>query len=487
VVSNSVVLVTVDCLRADHVGFLGYDRLTTPFLDSLASESVVLPAAVAAGSPTYYSFPATFASRPPLALGRDVLGIAPGEPTLASVLLESGYRTAAFSAANPYISPRFGYESGFDTFEDFLSNDTGAVSNVTVDALRRPSRINQVIAHGSHQLGPLGNVYDELYFQYCQRWATSTPKSMSELRRFPSADVVVNAAIAWLNSIGDSPFFLWLHLMDPHAPYYPTEEGIQMLKLREVSPFRARYLNSLWQRKELGVRRLRQHRDDVVGLYDAGIRWVDFQVKRLVENLRDLGHWQKCVFALTADHGEEFLDHGGRFHPPVGLFEEIVHVPFMLRVPSLPKKSQPKSAFSLLNLSPTLLDALQIEVPTDFFGKSCWARMKEGIGWDEPAIIECVSGCTNPFWPQQRIGPRILGVRDSRYKLILHFDESRELMFDLEVDPRELSPLPVDADRPIRRRLLDHARAHLAAKQNESARLRARIRDIRLECAKPVA
>jgi len=67
VVSNSVVLVTVDCLRADHVGFLGYDRLTTPFLDSLASESVVLPAAVAAGSPTYYSFPATFASRPPLA------------------------------------------------------------------------------------------------------------------------------------------------------------------------------------------------------------------------------------------------------------------------------------------------------------------------------------------------------------------------------------------------------------------------------------
>src|SRR5580692_8711495 len=120
---KSIVLVTVDCLRADHVGFNGYQRPTTPFLDSLAAESFVVPAAIVAGAPTYYSFPAILASRMPLALGRDVVGLAPGESTLATVLSESGYATGAFTAANPYISPHFGYEQGFEVFRDFLDHD----------------------------------------------------------------------------------------------------------------------------------------------------------------------------------------------------------------------------------------------------------------------------------------------------------------------------------------------------------------------------
>src|SRR5271154_6113674 len=95
---KSIVLVTVDCLRADHVGFMGYERPTTPFLDLLAGESFVVPAAIVAGAPTYYSFPAILASRYPLALGRDVLGLGPYEPTLASTLKQAGYATASFGA-----------------------------------------------------------------------------------------------------------------------------------------------------------------------------------------------------------------------------------------------------------------------------------------------------------------------------------------------------------------------------------------------------
>ena len=117
---KSLILITVDCLRADHCGFYGYSRPTTPFLDALAAESFVVPTAVVAGAPTYYSLPAILASRMPLALGRDVIGLASGESTLATALREAGYATAAFSAANPYISARFGYDQGFEVFEDFL-------------------------------------------------------------------------------------------------------------------------------------------------------------------------------------------------------------------------------------------------------------------------------------------------------------------------------------------------------------------------------
>ena len=74
-----------------------------------------------AGVPTYFSFPAILASRYPLALGRDILGIAPNEQTISSALKDAGYRTAAFVAGNPYLSSRFGYNQGFETFHDFLN------------------------------------------------------------------------------------------------------------------------------------------------------------------------------------------------------------------------------------------------------------------------------------------------------------------------------------------------------------------------------
>src|SRR5208337_3542541 len=109
--------------------FYGYSHPTTPFLDSLASESFVVPQAVVAGAPTYYSLPSILASRMPLALGRDVIGVAPGESTLATVLRESGYATGAFSAGNPYISPRFGYDQGFDVFCDFLDFEAQSTQN----------------------------------------------------------------------------------------------------------------------------------------------------------------------------------------------------------------------------------------------------------------------------------------------------------------------------------------------------------------------
>src|SRR4029453_5020986 len=117
--AQSLILLTVDCLRADHVGFLGYSRPTTPFLDSLAEESFVMPNAIVGGVPTYYSLPSILASRHPLALGRDVVGLAPGEMSLPEALKKAGYDTAAFVAANPYISPFFGYDQAFDTSYDF--------------------------------------------------------------------------------------------------------------------------------------------------------------------------------------------------------------------------------------------------------------------------------------------------------------------------------------------------------------------------------
>jgi arylsulfatase A-like enzyme len=482
---RALVLITVDCLRADHTGFLGYGLPTTPFLNSLAEDSFVFSNAIVAGAPTYYSFPAIMGSRYPLALGRDVIGLAPDEPTIASALKESGYSTAAFLAGNPYLSRRFGYESGFDTFLDGLQVAPGGLEAESTGSRKSRgfSRLNAAAAQVSHKLGPLGAVYDELYFQYCQRLAMPAAQSTDTLRRFPGADAIVDQASAWVASVDDQPFFLWLHLMDPHSPYYPPVEAMEWMGQGMLTANRVRYLNSFWNR-DLSAKRLERHRADVLALYDAGIRWVDVQVARLVESLRELGRWENCVFALTADHGEEFLDHGKRYHCPSQVKEELLRVPLLIRVAGGQGKKTVAAPFSLLHLAPTLLESVDVAVPQTFQGRSHLTQLETGQSWEEGAVVECVGDCTNPFRPRTRLGPRVLVVRESRYKLVLDFADSKGELFDLQNDPTESRPLTLDADRSVRRRLLDQARHHVADSfktRDLDRRMSARLRDLRLE------
>jgi arylsulfatase A-like enzyme len=483
---RSLLLITVDCFRADHAGFLGYPCPTTPFLDALANESLVFSNAIVAGAPTYFSFPAVMASRYPLGLGRDVVGLAPGEPTFASALNEAGYATAAFLAANPYLSPRFGYDAGFDVFKDLLDVEAGRFAEASGgdNHARVPSQWNQRLAKASHALGPLGSIYDELYFQYCQRLGSSPQLSLDQLRRFPAADVIVDHARDWLMDLAGQPFFLWLHLMDPHAPYYPRQEALELMGQNSLDPSRARYLNSYWNRGDVGVPRLQRHRADVVALYDAGIRWVDAQVARLADTLRELGRWENCVTALTADHGEEFLDHGGRYHPSSNVAEELVRVPLLLHAPGLTPTGLVVAPFSLLHLAPTLLDLAEVPTPASFRGRSHAELLRTGKSWEGDAIVECVAGCTNPFVKENRLLARVLAVREKRYKMVFDFNSVTEQLFDLEADAGELRPLPPDAEKAVRKRLLDRARQHLSdssRSRDDDYRLAARLRDLRLE------
>src|SRR5207302_4850591 len=120
-----------------------------------------------------------------------------------------------------------------------------------------------------HSVPGLGAAYDEAYFQYCQRSIRNDGISFDNLRRFPSADVIVNCAITWLQQNSAGPFFLWLHFMDPHAPYYPKAEALEKMG-SELGSSAARRLNSLWAREGLSSRRLQKKRQSVEALYDGG-------------------------------------------------------------------------------------------------------------------------------------------------------------------------------------------------------------------------
>jgi len=487
--TQSLVLITVDCMRADHAGFLGYGRDTTPFLDSLAAISIVFSNAIVAGAPTYYSLPAIMASRHPLALGRDVIGIAPDEPTIASTLSQLGYATGAFLAANPYLSPRFGYNAGFDTFRDFLDTEVDSSRNLsTPNGHPLRSRFNAYLAKTCRNLGPIGSIYDDLYFEYCQRTAGTDGVSFDSLRRFPAADVLVDEATRWLNGLSGSQFFLWLHFMDPHSPYYPQQESLQSLG-SALDASRARYLNSYWNRGDIGPNRLTRHREEIVSLYDAGIRSVDAQIDRFVNELQRRGLWENCTLAVTADHGEEFLEHGGRYHSPSKLTEELIHVPLLIAGKAT-KPNVRKEPVSLVNLAPTVFDAIGIPSPDMFRGKSFWTPSRNADTSGGAVIVESVGTCTNPFDSAQRLGARVLAIREADYKLVVDFASSQENLFDLKNDPGELHPLRPEVEKPVRRRMLKRASEHMAQSvesRSPARRLDAQLRDLRLEWSDSVA
>ncbi len=483
--ARSLVLITVDCMRADHAGWLGYQRPTTPFLDCLAKESVVFSNAIVAGAPTYYSVPAILAARHPLVFGRDLIGLAPEEETIASVMQGSGFATAAFSAGNPYISERFGFGRGFDVFCDFLDTNKYVTPETPVPEPGVRTRLNQALSRFCHTLPAAGPAYDEIYFRYCQRKTHTNNASLDSRRKFPAADVMVDHAVSWLKDNSGRPFFLWLHLMDPHAPYFPTAEALELMGDGVLSANEAAYLNAYWNRGDLGVARLRGKRAEAIRFYDAGIRWADQQIRRLTETLVEMNLWNKCALAITADHGEEFLEHGGRFHQPLKLTEELVRVPLLVRVPGHGHYSM-ESPLSLIDLAPTLLDVLDLPAPADFRGRSCWGTVQVQKPSGGVAITECLYGCTNPFHRDGRLGPRILAVRKENFKLVIDFLSGNDQLFDLHCDPAETNPLPLDAGVSIRKELLERARRHVAESYKSrdfDRRSGMLLRELRLEWA----
>jgi arylsulfatase A-like enzyme len=497
-VPPSILLITIDCLRADHVGCLGYGRDITPAIDRLARESLVFSRALVAGSPTYNSFAALLAGRYPLALGRDVVGLAPGETTLASHLQDLGYRTGAIIAGNPYASRWMGYDQGFAYLEDFLKSATssGVSASAPGHAEEHISRwrgLNRAIQSLTGCSAILQTIYQELYFAY-GLWAVGRRHRGDYdalLNKHPRAGALTAEAINWLAS-GSEPFFLWVHYMDAHRPYYPPEEALKKLGRTDLSPKKMFKLRNIWLRNDLSAKRLLRHREDFLALYDACIFAIDSQLGRLLDTLGDRGCLDHTIVVLTADHGEAFLEHGERDHHPALATHELINVPLFIRLPGGRQAArQVALPFSHIDLLPTILDMAGLSCPSAFAGQSRWPALKDGRPWHDPAITEMVYG--HDLSPKGRFtlpGFRLLAATGERYKLVINFAKGSEELFDLDRDPQEQHGLSPSANPAAAHKLLSALQRHLdKSLHNRHSRpeLRMRLGKIRQLISEPAS
>ena len=320
---RNVVLLTFDSLRADHCSFAGYDRETTPTLDRLAEDGVTYTNAIAPASRTNPSMAGALTGEPMVVRDR-VANPAHSRRhlarhgTVAEALSSRGYATGAF-CPNAYASRYYGFDRGFETFEDFLFS-SGLYQ-----------RLFDRHMAGSNLLATLRNLRNLVRRQ----------------EAFKTWDSYVDDVEAWAAG-QEEPFFLWVFSLDTHFPYL-TPRGA-----RRWSSLVDQYYGN-WRCNrlidDLDPTLSARDRGRIVDLYDDAIRYAD----RFVAELADRLEPYDPVFVVHGDHGEAFCEHGvyGHFYP--SLYEENVHVPLVVAGEGVPAATV-EDPVSLVDL-PAIVEA----------------------------------------------------------------------------------------------------------------------------------
>ena len=335
---RNIVLVTLDALRADHCGFMGYKRNVTPNIDNLARKGLYFMNAISPSTATPTSMIGIFTGKHSSV---DITKSTPGRgasfkpwrnelqqrTTLAQALLKRGYSTAAF-VPNPFASSLFGFNKGFEYFQDFL---------LTSKKSRSKSRYISIFE--KH----LGGGIIASYLRIIRNF-------MAKEEVFKPWESYYNDITSWIERTRE-PFFLWVLILDTHHPYLPKRNFRKYSKITDMY-----YYNLKLETHKLKTNPCYdKERKKLINLYDDTIRYADAFVGKLVKDLRD----KNPIFIIHSDHGEGFCEHGYYSHPPY-LYEESIHVPLIIFGAN--QKGQINEPVSLLGIPSTILELISEEI-----------------------------------------------------------------------------------------------------------------------------
>jgi arylsulfatase A-like enzyme len=242
-----------------------------------------------------------------------------------------------------------------------------------------------------------------------------------------TAETITHESIALLKKNGaDSPFFMWIHYMDLHEPYYFWNKEAEREYSREVSRSSQLLLNHLWQKTvETKDRKkenpLTSHNiQDIKNIYDDKIRDIDNNLKEFFDFLDDERLLEHTLAIVTSDHGQEFLDHGYVGHGTGNLYDEVLHIPFILNGLEVEKINNNGELVSQLDIAPTILDFFGVNIPESYRGNSLFSSKRSS------AVLSAGFPKQGPFY----------SIRTAKWKFIWSKKGFEEL-YNLERDPIE--------------------------------------------------
>ncbi len=376
----NVILIVVDTLRADHVGCYGYQRETTPNIDRLAEESLVFKKAISAAPWTAPSLACLMTSISPAVLGYTHVAPKLDEEilTLAEIFKQNRYVSKGI-ISHVFASSSFGFDQGFDSYDQENAKGHGHVSS-------------------------------------------------------PS---ITEKAVSFIEDLPGERFFLFLHYFDPHHNYI----------LHEDFNFYPDYDGPLYSGQSLirEIRKIAQSlsAEDIEylkALYDSEIRFTDFHLGILFERLKEKDLYEDTLIVLTSDHGEEFCERGDYWigHTKT-LYQELIHVPLILKLPGQRNQKIFDQSVGLIDLMPTLVNYLSLEVPQDYEYDGEIIDLEIGDRFNSKGILS-----------ETQSGARLRSLIKEGWKLIMDLEHGKNELFYLSEDPIESQNLVNDMDEQWR-------------------------------------
>ena len=349
---HNILLVSIDAMRADHVGAWGYQRATTPVIDRLAARGTRFAWAFTSAPTTRPAVTSILTGRYPSSLPwiRRVKLVwqEAGAVGLPEVLRGAGYDTAAIACCDRF-------ENAIQEYAGFKFIDKTPIPFLNT----RPGREN--------------------------------------------SDMVADGAIRWLGKRAgrSEPFFLWMHFLDPHTPYRVPDGG---------TSFGSRNIDR----------------------YDSELAFVDHNFGRILASLDELGLASSTIVVVTADHGEEFEEHGIKYHS-LSLFNQVARVPLVIAVPGAAARVV-STPVSIVDIMPTILDLVGVDGPGGMNGRSLAAAVRgQGELADRPVLLE--------VYPQKSIPRDLLGVVHGTWKVVWDREANSWSLFSLADDPDDRQDL----------------------------------------------
>lgn len=415
---KNVVIILVDCLRADHLKCYGYTRETSPFLDHLALSGVIFENCIAPSSWTIPSVVSLFTGVYPQQHGMNAFGpVIPKDlVSLQGILKNNGITTAAF-ITNDFLKPRYGYARGFIHYYDhYLEQE-----------------FKEYVASRLFFFNALLHFKNELLFPVSvdpggtRWWSVGFPPFNHERR---SAGRVTEDAVNWMHAHRGTPFYLYLHYMDVHSPYDTTWYDL--------------FDGEAYNRQDTKGR--------LINTYDGRIAYVDRQVQRIRETLSELGLAEKTLLVITADHGEELYDHQGIGHCTT-LYDELIRVPLIMVNPLFPGGGKRvETQVQLIDLPPTVLDFFKLPVPEQMKGRSLFSILNPTEANPKPAYalsyttrgrksLKTEEGRAlweRKVWDQ---GIVLESLRSNNQWKVITGNDGRVELYNLNEDPKEARDL----------------------------------------------
>lgn len=426
----NVLFLDVDSLRYDHVGTYGYEAPTTPNIDNLAADGIVFENAYAANTPC-------MPSRAALLTGQYGIrnGIATHGPTAQTTRSpkteKQWFATWAEEwdkGGRTYLAETRGDSRGWLTLPEVFFHErvrTGAVSSF-------PRHTAPWFYH--------------LWHEFVQ---PQEPEGEGEYMQTPRAETVTDHGIEFLSRHAGEPFFLYSQFWDPHAPYRRTDAEVERFRNADVASFpTAEQIDShqTWHAWSSASQMEVSDRDDlaeIVHTYDAEIRHADTHVGRLIGYLKDEDLYDETLVIVTADHGEEFGEHGV-YRQHWSVHEGTQHVPLIVKPPTDTGTPPGRRGHLVTNVDvpPTIVDYAGLEVPEQWQGESLRPVVEGGLDadeWRDHLVVD------HGLYTAQR------AVVTDRWKFIRTYHPGlwggvvpdRQL-FDVDADPFEQEDLATD-------------------------------------------